>query len=159
VWCGGKKVHVAHLEMSLTEPFAAPLTDVSEALAVGTVDHWSDAVDGATEPCLVIDAKAVVTAASPAACTLFGFPGPRAALGLCLHDDVLPLIDFGASASPLPETDLAKIPPVQALLSERLSRGLLRVRLGADIVTIDAIATPLWEDGAVAGSLTFFCTV
>jgi len=40
-----------------------------------------------------------------------------------------------------------------------LARGLLRVRLGDDIVTIDAVATPLWADGDVAGSLTFFCTV
>ncbi len=107
----------------------------------------------------MIDAKAVVAAASPAACRLLGFADRSAAVGVCLHDGVLPLIDFAATASPLPDTELAKIPPVQALLSQRLARGLLRVRLGGDVVTIDAVATPLLEGSHVVGSLTFFCTV
>ena len=154
---------MAHLEMSLTEPFAlsaSELADLSpDDLFPSTVDHWADAVDGATEPCIVIDAKAIVAAASPAACRLLGFADPAAAVGMCLHNAVLPLIDFAATANPLPDTELAKIPPVQALLSERLARGLLRVRLGGDVVTIDAVATPLLEGGHVVGSLTFFCTV
>ena len=154
---------MAHLEMSLTEPFAIPASepadDCSDDLMPSTVDHWADAVDRATEPCIVIDAKAVIAAASPAASRLLGFADPAAAVGACLHDGVLPLIDFAATANPLPETELAKIPPVQALLSERLARGLLRVRLGGDVVTIDAVATPLLEGGHVVGSLTFFCTV
>jgi PAS domain-containing protein len=154
---------VAHLEMSLTEPFAVPTSELAylstDDLIPSMVDHWADAVDGATEPCIVIDAKAVVAAASPAACRLLGFADRSAAVGVCLHDGVLPLIDFAATASPLPDTELAKIPPVQALLSERLARGLLRVRLGRDVVTIDAVATPLLEGSHVVGSLTFFCTV
>ena len=148
---------MAHLEMSLTEPLTYPMSDGERACS--TVDHWADAVDQANEPCLVIDSRAVIAAASPAASRLLGFDGPSSAAGLCLHDGVLPLIDFTAAANRLADTELAKIPPVQALLSERLARGLLRVRLGADIVTIDAVATPLWADGDVAGSLTFFCTV
>jgi hypothetical protein len=151
---------VAHLEMALTEPLPAPAPDLSECpSATSTIDHWSDAVDTATEPCLVIDAKAVVLAASAAASELLGFVHSQAAVGVCLYDGSLPLIDFAAAASPLPDTELAKVPPVQALLSQRLSRGLLRVRLGNEVVTIDAIATPLWEDDEVVGSLTFFCTV
>lgn len=156
-------MHVAHLEMSLTEPFAIPASELAalspDDLIPSTVDHWADAVDRATEPCIVIDARAIVAAASPAACRLLGFVDPSAAVGVCLHDGVLPLIDFAATASPLPDTELAKIPPVQALLSERLARGLLRVRLGGDVVTIDAVATPLLEGATVVGSLTFFCTV
>jgi PAS domain-containing protein len=149
--------------MSLTEPSAIPgstlADDCSDDPIASTVDHWADAVDHASEPCIVIDAKAVVAAASPAACRLLGFADPSAAVGACLHDGVLPLIDFAATANPLPDTELAKIPPVQALLSERLARGLLRVRLGGAVVTIDAVATPLLEGGHVVGSLTFFCTV
>jgi PAS domain-containing protein len=154
---------VAHLEMSLTEPSAVPASelsdDCSDDLIPSTVDRWADAVDHATEPCIVIDAKAVVAAASPTACRLLGFADPSAAVGTCLHDGILPLIDFAATANPLPDTELAKIPPMQALLSERLARGLLRVRLGGDVVTIDAVATPLLEGDDVVGSLTFFCTV
>jgi PAS domain-containing protein len=149
--------------MSVTEPFAGAGFDLpglsDDDLAATTVDRWADTVDRATEPCLVIDAKAVVAAASPAACRLLGFSGPQAAVGVCLHDGALPLIDFAAVANALPDTELAKIPPVQALLSHRLARGLLRVRLGTEVVTIDAVATPLLEGPDVVGSLTFFCTV
>ena len=59
---------MAHLEMSLTEPFAIPASELvddrSDDLIPSNVDHWADAVDHATEPCIVIDAKAVVAAAS-----------------------------------------------------------------------------------------------
>ena len=150
---------MAHLEMSLSEPLLGPTSELVIGGLLSTVDHWADAVDGASEPCLVIDSRAVITAASPAACRLLGFANPEAATGLCLHDGVLPLVDFTAAAGMLPDTEISKIPSVQALLSERLARGLVRVRLGNDIVTMDAVATPLLEGSVTVGSLTFFCTV
>ena len=156
----GKKVHVAHLEMSVSEPFVGPPYELPIApLAGTTIDHWADAVDGAAEPSLVIDGRAEIAAMSPAACRMFGFEDPQAAAGLCLRDAVLPLVDFTAAASPLPDTELSKMPSIQALLSERLARGLLRVRLGDKISTIDAVATPLFEGEHAVGSLTFFCSV
>ncbi|HKE63797.1 MAG TPA: hypothetical protein VKB59_03995 [Micromonosporaceae bacterium] len=151
---------MAHLEMSVSERFAGPAYEMAIGpLADTTVNHWADAVDRAAEPSLVIDDHAVIAAVSVAACELFGFADPQSATGLCLHDGILPLVDFTAAASPLPDTERMKIPSIQALLSERLARGLLRVRLGDDISTVDAVATPLVDGDAVVGSLTFFCTV
>ena len=71
------------------------------------------------------------------------------------------LIDFTANASALEETETEKIPPLLAVRSERPARGLLRVRTQPDgmPLTVDAIATPLLDDGRVVGSLTFFSPV
>jgi len=84
---------------------------------------------------------------------------PEAAIGQCLYAGVLPLVDFTSAAAAVPEVELNKIPPVQALLSEHLARGLMRVRQGSDVITVDAVSTPLWEAHRVVGSLTFFCLV
>jgi PAS domain-containing protein len=155
---------VAHLEMSLTDPFTpvAPSADAMDFASRGSVrsvDRWIDAVDGANEACLVIDAAAVISAASHRACELLGFASPEDAAGQCLYDGVLPLLDFTSAATPLPDAEISKVPPVQALRSKRLARGLIRVRAGREVMTVDAIATPLWEHDVVVGSLTFFCEV
>lgn len=164
---------MTHVELSLSEPFTPTIGNLDPALPpmpvisypgdfIGgftTVDRWVAAVNGANEAALVIDSQAVIAAASPMACTLLGFGRPEAAIGQCLYADVLPLLDFTSSAGALAGGDFQKIPPILALTSGRLARGLLRVRCGGDIVTMDAVATPLWERGVVIGSLTFFCLI
>ena len=68
----------------------------------------------------------------------------------------LPFIQFSSAAEPI--GDHAIVPPTQALHSDVLSRGLIRLRRADNVtVTIDAIATPLHaHDGSLIGSLTFF---
>lgn len=157
---------MAHLEMSLSDPFL-PTAPRSARDDTGfgvdgprnSVDRWADVVDGANEACLVIDSTGVIAAASVHACRLLGFGSQADALGQCLLDGVLPLLDFTSAAVPLPATEIDKVPPMQALTSERLARGLIRVRAGNEVRTVDAISTPLWEHDAVIGSLTFFCVV
>ena len=63
----------------------------------------------------------------------------------------LRLIDFTADGRELDETDAEKIPPLLAIRSERLARGLMRVvpEPGEPPVTVDAITTPLL--GAATG--------
>jgi len=51
------------------------------------------------------------------------------------------------------------MPPLLALSSGRLARGLVRIRCASGPCTFDAIATPLTEDGKVVGSLTFFSAI
>jgi hypothetical protein len=149
---------VPHLEMSVSDPYA-PETGDATPIGRETVLRWADATDGANEACLVVDASAFIAAASVTACALLGFTSPDAAIGQCLYTGVLPLVDFTSAAVPLPDVELNKIPPVQALVSEHLARGLMRVRAGTDIITVDAVSTPLWEAHRVVGSLTFFCLV
>ena len=154
---------MAHLEMAVSGSAAAeggqdPAAELDH-LARTTVDHWADAVDAAIEPCLVVNDAAVIAAASLAACHLLGFGSQEEAVGKSLYDGVLPLVDFTAAASALPETELGKVPAFQALSTARLARGLLRVRRDAEVLTIDAVATPLLEGDRVVGALSFFCLV
>jgi PAS domain-containing protein len=147
---------VAHVELSLSESLSVPIQGITDW---NSVDRWTMAVDGATEPCLVIDVGAIIAAVSAPACALLGFQRPEDAVGQCLYADVLPLVDFTAAAGALAEGEVARIPPVLALTSGRLARGLMRTRAHGEIITMDALSTPLFESDTVIGSLTFFCVV
>ncbi|WP_239140963.1 PAS domain-containing protein [Plantactinospora endophytica] len=126
------------------------------------LSRWSETVSTAAEPCLLIDRDTTIAAVSTSCCQLLGLGRPFDALGRPLLGSELRLLDFTAARGDLTEQDVDKIPPLLALHSGRLARGLLRVRCpeieGPD-ATVDAIATPILTDGQVAGSLTFFSEV
>jgi PAS domain-containing protein len=132
----------------------------AEAEFVPGVDRWTSTVAAAAEPCLVIDASTTILAVSVSCCELFGLGKPVDVVGQRLGE-ALRLIDFTAGAAALDESDADKIPPLLAIRSERMTRGLLRVvpSPGAPPLTVDAIATPLLGPGGVAGALTFFSPV
>jgi PAS domain-containing protein len=170
---------VAHVELSLTEAFVplartpydpdAELSEILTAPTVPTADaatgtsfsRWAATVAAADEACLVIDAEMRIVAASDPCCTLFGIGDPAAAVGLHLMDAGLRLVDFTAARGELAETEIDKLPPLLAVTSGRLARGLLRVTCPAQKgdATVDAVATPLIVGDQVAGSLTFFSVV
>jgi PAS domain-containing protein len=170
---------VAHVELSLTEahvPLARtpddPDAELSEILTAPTVPaadpsagtsfgRWAATVAAADEACLVIDAEMRIVAASNAFCTLFGIAELAVAAGLHLMDAGLRLVDFTAARGELTETEIDKLPPLLAVTSGRLARGLLRVACPEQKgdATVDAVATPLIVGDRVAGSLTFFSVV
>jgi hypothetical protein len=125
----------------------------------GSLERWGATAARAVEACLVIDTLSTIVAASASACTLLGFACPAAALDRSLFAGVLRLLDFTSPGAALTDGDLEKIPPVLACSSGRLARGLLRVRSGDEVLTIDAIATPLFDRATVVGSLTFFSEI
>lgn len=168
---------MAHVELSLTESFvprtcqdtddtvAGDLVDgaaLPDALAIdrlATLQRWSAVVRGAAEPSLVIDSREIIVGASGSCCELLGLGGPGTAVGRCLLNEVR-LIDFTANQGELTEPEMASIPPLLAVTSGRLARGLLRVqRVGQLPTTLDAIAAPLLDNEVVVGSLTFFAEV
>jgi hypothetical protein len=73
-------------------------------------------------------------------------------------DGVLQVLDFG-DGNALEQLEVARMPPLLALSSGRLARGLIRIRCAKGPCTFDAIATPLTDDGKVVGSLTFFSAI
>lgn len=151
---------MAHVELSLSEAFVPH--PGPPATAADSFDSWVSTVSGATEPCLVIDVDTVIAAASASCCELLGLGTPAGVVGRRLLDGGLRLVDFTAAPAELTEAEIDKIPPLLALTSGRLARGLLRVRTDAAreaVATVDAIATPLLVDGTVGGSLTFFAEV
>ena len=141
-----------HVELSISDPHIAR----SGTAAESTLDRWGATVADAAEPTLVIDEHTVVVAVSASFEDLLGFG--ESAVDRPLLDGVLQLLDF-ADGGALDPAEVAKTPPLLALSSGRLARGLVRVRCSTGSRTFDAIATPLSEDGRIVGSLTFFSAV
>ncbi|MBB5110634.1 hypothetical protein ACWIF8_07315 [Micromonospora chalcea] len=150
---------MAHVELSLSDVFAPPAA--SSEQESDNFGQWSGMVSRAAEPCLLIDAGTTVVAISSSGCALLCLGAPEDVIGLPLLEGGLRLVDFTASPSELTEQETDKIPPLLALHSGRLARGLLRVQgPGSDAGrTVDAISTPVLTDGVVAGSLTFLSAV
>ncbi|MBQ1074006.1 hypothetical protein KBX06_12675 [Micromonospora sp. C31] len=152
---------MAHVELSLSDVFV-PTAGTSTGQEFDNLGRWSSTVSHADEPCLLIDAGTRVVAVSAAGCELLCLGHPEDVTGLPLLAGGLRLLDFTANRCELTEPEIDKIPPLLALSSGRLARGLLRVQgasTDAPDSTVDAISTPVFTDGTVAGSLTFFSPV
>lgn len=152
---------MAHVELSLPESFV-PSASPSTPQETDNFRRWCATVAAAIEPCLLIDLHTTIEAVSASCCELLGLGTPEKAVGQQLLEGELRLLDFTAARAELPEQETEKIPPLLALSSGRLARGLLRVRsgdAGGSAATVDAIATPVITQGIVAGSLTFFSKV
>jgi PAS domain-containing protein len=157
-----REVRVAHVELSLSGAFVPQARTPAEADFVPNIERWTTTVAAAAEPCLIIDADTTILAVSPSCGELLGLGKPADVVGHPLLDGVvLRLIDFTASGGELTRPEVEKIPPVLAIRSGRLARGLMRVQADpADAaLTIDAIASPLVEAEQVVASLTFFSAV
>jgi hypothetical protein len=143
---------VPHVELSVSEPHIVRVRPPAER----SLDRWAAAVSGAAEQCLVIDDRAVVVAMSASLEDALGVTEPPVGRGLL--DGVLQVLDF-ANGDVLTGAEVGKIPPLLALSSGQLARGLLRVRVARGNGTFDAVATPIGEGEFVTGSLTFFIPV
>ena len=143
---------VPHLELSVSDPYVTRARQQGDS----SIARWTAAVAGAQEHCLMLDVEAVIVAISPTFERLLGLDRP--AVGRDLLDGVLRLIDF-ADGGVLADGEVTKIPPLMALTSGRLARGLMRVGTADETCTLDAIATPLLDGDTTVGSLTFFSRV
>jgi PAS domain-containing protein len=141
---------VAHVELSLTEPVVAS--------PAGALDRWAAAVNADQDLCLLLDADGAVVAASQPCLLLFG--ADHAPVTGRRFVDVVRLLDFTAAPGALTEWELDKIPPLFAISSGGLARGLLRVptRDGATC-TLDVIAAPLRDADGVVASISFLSVV
>jgi hypothetical protein len=133
----------------------------AEVEFVADIDRWVATVAAAAEPCLVIDVTTTILAVSPAGSQMLGLGQPAEAVGQPLLGGVLRLIDFTAGGGELDEPEIERIPPLLAIRSGRLARGLMRVQTDAAHahLTVDAIATPLLRGDDVVASLTFLSAV
>jgi PAS domain-containing protein len=151
---------VPHVELSLTDAPSAPRPR-TPADGGSSLQRWASVVVEATEPCLVLDVRAVIVAASPSCAELMGLTRDGDARGRRLREAVLPLVDFTADPAELEESEAHMIPPLLAISSGRMARGLIRVACPESgyVGTLDAIATPLTDGAEVVGSLTFFASI
>jgi PAS domain-containing protein len=120
---------------------------------------WVTVVSATSDACLVVDTDGIVVGLSPAAAELLA-DDAGAIVGRELADDVIVPLDFGASAQPLTDP-VAQLPPLAAVASDVLARGLVRLRPGGEeMVTLDVVAAPLHgRDGRVIGSLSFLALI
>ncbi len=151
---------MAHVELSLSGAFVPQARTPAEAEFVTSIERWAGTVAIADEPCLIVDAGGAILSVSPSGSELLGLGKPADAIGKRLTT-ALHLIDFTAGAGPLEDPEAEKIPPLLAVRSERLARGLLRVVPDKEKppLTVDAVSTPLVAGDRVAGSLTFLSLV
>lgn len=141
-----------HVELSVSEPYVARPRPTAEL----ALERWAAAVTAAEEPSLVINDDEIIVAISASFAELLGRREPSVGLNLL---DVLLLLDFTADGAELPEGEVGKIPPLLALSSAGLARGLVRLQCAGGSCMFDAVAAPLTDGGQVIGSLTFFSTV
>lgn len=120
------------------------------------LDRWTTAVRGAGDPCLLLNSRGLITATSPAARELLGLTDGVDNSGRGLIDGLLRLVDFTVAQGTLADWELERIPPLQALSSGALARGLLRIAVRQTVYTLDAVSTPLRSGEHLCGSLTFF---
>jgi PAS domain-containing protein len=140
------------VELSLTEAYEPE----AQAPVEPSLDRWSAVVGDAGEACLVINLDTEIVAMSTSCRQMLGLD--ESAVGKGLLDGGLHLLDF-ADGGALTDVEVSKIPPLLAL-SGQLARGLLRVVCASGATpTLDAIATPLFDDSEVVGSLTFFSQI
>jgi PAS domain-containing protein len=150
---------VPHVELSLTDT-PAGLRPRRVRGSDSSVDRWAMAAADAGEPCLVLDVHTTIVAASPSCARMIGLGEPAAVVGRRLREAIGPLVDFTAARSRLQEPEVDRIPPLLAVSSGLLARGLIRVESHPGrTTTLDAISTPLRDGPTVVGSLTFFARV
>lgn len=119
----------------------------------GQIGIWHAAVRSSAEACLLLDQEARVVAASLAVGAVLGTTS-ASAIG-ARFVDLVTAVDFTSGAAPDAELERS-MPPLRALATGGLARGLLRLRSAAGLVTYDVVAVPI---GGQSGALAFFLAV
>ena len=124
-----------------------------DAHGAGPLGVWHAAVQASEEACLLLDRDARVVAASAAVGTVLGTTAASAVGAKFV--DLVTAVDFTSGAAPDVELERS-MPPLRALATGGLARGLLRLRSSAGLVTYDVVAVPL---SGQSGALAFFLAV
>ncbi|MBK5305660.1 MAG: hypothetical protein JJD92_03135 [Frankiaceae bacterium] len=124
-----------------------------DAHGTGPIGNWHTAVQASNEACLLLDRDARVVAASSAVGAVLGTTAASAVGARFV--DLVTAVDFTSGAAPDAELERS-MPPLRALSTGGLARGLLRLRSAAGLVTYDVVAVPLMGQ---SGALAFFLAV
>lgn len=120
----------------------------------GGIAAWADRVTEAQETALLLNERGRVVAISTGAALALNLD-----LSSCVGKPLLDLVvvvDFSATGVPVDDPDV-QLPPLKALRSLTMARGLVRLRLGRGVLTTyDCVGVPL---AGGAGALAFFAEV
>jgi PAS domain-containing protein len=122
---------------------------------------WRAAVCASTDACMLLSAETRIAAASPAAREMLGLALETETVKPRFLDCGLRFLDFTSGAQPLQDAELARLAPVQALQTDALERGLIRLDLRGAPRTFDVVASPLHSPPQLdaIGALAFFTPV
>lgn len=113
---------------------------------------WAARVREAAESCLLVDEQGRVAAMS-IGCGVMLNIDPVETVGALLLDLIV-MVDFSATGLPLPDPEL-QAPPLRALKSGGLARGLVRIRRRTGtLTTYDVVGVPLAGGLGALGFLT-----
>jgi len=142
---------VPHADMPRARPSGRPLGGVRDPL-----HSWIGPVRASQQPCLALNRDGQIAACSLAAVAVLGLADPLSVVGRDLLGAMASPIGFTGGGDKLSDWELGQIPPLRSLRTGRLARSVLRIRGAHTIRTLDAVATPLYHESLVIGSLTFF---
>lgn len=143
-----------HLEHAPAQRQRARTVDLDRPAPVEPLATWLPSVRSAQDCCVLLDATGRVAAASPAAAPLLAGT-PESWVGARLTD-LVSAVDFTSGAAPHVTPEMA-MPPLRALASGGLARGLMRLRLADGVVvTYDVVSVPVC---GARGVLSFFVPV
>ena len=115
------------------------------------LEAWANRVREAAEVMLLVDASGRLVALSDSCGVLLGLD-PTSSSGAMLLD-LVEVVDFTAAGVPVPDPDV-QLPPLRAIVTGRLNRGLVRLRTGVVLRTYDVVGIPLSDAaGAVLASV------
>jgi hypothetical protein len=130
-----------------------PRTAADDTTSVG-VGAWTRRITEAQETALLLNNRGRVVAISTGAALALNLDAATA-VGKPLME-LLTLIDFSATGVPVEDPDV-QLPPLKALRSQSMARGLVRLRLrGGVLATYDCVGVPL---AGGDGALAFFAEV
>lgn len=135
------------------DPGPAPVARTLHLDGSPLLDAWTARVREAAEAMLLVDAGGRLVAMSPAAGEVLGLD-PGTAVGAMLLD-LVEVVDFTAAAVPVPDPDI-QLPPLRAVVTGRLNRGLVRLRSGPVLRSYDVVGIPL---ASSAGAVAFLAAV
>lgn len=141
------------LENPVDRPVVPRLLNLEPPLDAGLA-AWAVQVRSASEACLLVDDQGRVAAMS-IGCGLLLDAEPVRTVGSVLLD-LIALVDFSAAAVPLHDPEL-QLPPLRALRSGGMARGLVRRRRShGGLATYDVVGVPL---AGGAGALAFLTEI
>ena len=114
------------------------------------LDDWASRVRDGAEAMLLVDASGRLVALSAAAGALLGLEPTTSAGAMLL--DLVEVVDFTAAAVPVPDPDI-QLPPLRAIVTGRLNRGLVRLRSDARVRSYDVVGIPLADSAGAVGFL------
>ncbi len=147
--------------MDLVIPLRAPYPgDNGRHLHPGLVP-WRAAVCASSDPCLLLDGGTRIVAVSAAASHLLHLESDVDSIRPGFLESGLIFLDFTAAANPLIDSELGRLAPVQALQTDVLERGLIRLDQGRVHRTFDVAASPLHSPPQLdaIGALVFLTPV